>query len=197
MSTKICSKCNQTKSINNFRKQRGQCNPCLAIIRKNSPVRKISEKLYSYNNKDKQKIRSDKCYIKYKDSPDFKKRKREYRKERYHSDPNFRMTICLRSRIYEAIKDNTKSGSTLDLLGCSVDFLKEHLKNKFKPHKITGKKMSFDNYGEWEIDHRLPCSSFDMTDPEEQRKCFHYTNLQPLWAEDNLEKSDKIIPEYK
>jgi hypothetical protein len=54
--------------------------------------------------------------------------------------------------------------------------------------------MSWGNYGlhGWHVDHIIPCASFDLTDPEQQRQCFHYTNLQPLWAEDNLRKSDKL-----
>jgi hypothetical protein len=53
--------------------------------------------------------------------------------------------------------------------------------------------MSWDNYGEWHIDHILPCSSFDLADIEQQKICFNYKNLQPLWAEDNLRKGAKII----
>jgi hypothetical protein len=55
--------------------------------------------------------------------------------------------------------------------------------------------MTWDNRGlrGWHIDHIVPCSFFDLANPEQQRKCFHYTNLQPLWAADNLRKSDKLV----
>lgn len=53
--------------------------------------------------------------------------------------------------------------------------------------------MTWENYGEWHVDHIRPCVSFDLSIPEQQQECFHYTNLQPLWAKDNLQKSDKIL----
>lgn len=72
----------------------------------------------------------------------------------------------------------------MQLVGCSVTDLKKHLEKQFQPG------MSWDNWGNdgWHIDHIRPCSSFDLTDPAEQVKCFHYTNMQPLWATDNLKK---------
>jgi len=70
----------------------------------------------------------------------------------------------------------------MKLVGCSIDFLKQHLENKFKPG------MSWKNYGKWHIDHIRPCASFDLRKPAEQKKCFHYSNLQPLWAKENLVK---------
>ena len=53
--------------------------------------------------------------------------------------------------------------------------------------------MTWDNHGEWHIDHIKPCASFDLTDADQQRECFNYTNLQPLWAKDNLSKGAKIL----
>jgi hypothetical protein len=53
--------------------------------------------------------------------------------------------------------------------------------------------MTRENHGIWHIDHITPCTAFDLTDPEQQKKCFHYTNLQPLWASDNIRKGNKII----
>ena len=78
-----------------------------------------------------------------------------------------------------------KSSTTKTLLGCSLDNFKEYLENKFIDN------MNWENYGEWHIDHIRPCSSFNLLDQEEQRKCFHYSNLQPLWAKDNLKKGAK------
>ncbi len=51
--------------------------------------------------------------------------------------------------------------------------------------------MTWDNYGKWQIDHKIPCASFDLTDPEQQKSCFHFSNLQPLWAKDNNSKGAK------
>ena len=100
---------------------------------------------------------------------------------------NVRLALNLRHRIWGALKYNYKSISTLKLLGCSLDLLRLHLQSKFQPG------MSFSNYGKWHIDHIIPCASFDLSKKNEQAKCFHYTNLQPLWAEDNFKKSDKIM----
>lgn len=76
-------------------------------------------------------------------------------------------------------------GHKLELLGCSVEALKSHLE------KLFTSGMSWTNYGKWHIDHKRPCDSFDLSDPLQQKVCFHYTNLQPLWAFDNLSKGAK------
>ena len=96
-----------------------------------------------------------------------------------------RIAVNLRRRLRKAVLGRAKSAQTLDLLGCTVDHLLGHLAAQFQPG------MNWDNYGEWHIDHVRPCASFDLTDLEQQRQCFHYSNLQPLWAADNLAKSDK------
>lgn len=82
------------------------------------------------------------------------------------------------------LKKVVKKETTLSLIGCSKEFLLNYLRSKYQ----LG--MTDENYGKWHIDHIKPCALFDLTDPEERKKCFHYTNLQPLWAIDNLLKSD-------
>ena len=89
----------------------------------------------------------------------------------------------LHSRLYMAVQ--YKSCKTMELTGCSLEDLTKHLESKFT------EGMTWENYGQWHIDHIRPCASFNLEDPEEQKKCFHWTNLQPLWAADNLKKSDK------
>jgi len=78
-----------------------------------------------------------------------------------------------------------KSGSTLDLLNCTVEYLKLHLSSQFK------EGMTWDNHGEWHIDHIRPCCSFDLSIEANQYICFNYSNLQPLWREDNWSKGGR------
>lgn len=116
----------------------------------------------------------------------------EYIKQRLISDENYRIVHNLRGRIRAAIKGDVKTGSSIDLLGCPIDTLKRHLESQFT------EGMTWDNYGfyGWHIDHIKPCASFDLTLDEEQKKCFHYSNLQPLWAKDNLQKGDRQEPMF-
>jgi hypothetical protein len=130
-------------------------------------------------NKDKISIQSKKYYEKNKTK--IREYQNEYEINRKQKDFSYRLRINLRARIREAIKNNgtKKSYSTIFLIGCEVDYLRQHLESQFK----TG--MSWSNYGEWEIDHIQPCSSFDLTNEQQQKECFHYTNLQPLWKTEN------------
>ena len=111
---------------------------------------------------------------------------RIYQNKRNKVDVNHRLSGSLRARIRAAIKRDkaTKSLSTTKLVGCTIKELKKHLELKFDS------KMSWKNYGNWHVDHIVAVTKFDLTNPEEQKKCFHYTNLQPLWATDNLRKSN-------
>lgn len=88
-----------------------------------------------------------------------------------------------------AVKGTEKATNTWALIGCPKDFLKQHLESKFKPG------MTWENYGPvWEIDHIRPCASFDLTDPQQQRECFNWSNLQPLFALENLKKGATYNP---
>ena len=110
-------------------------------------------------------------------------------KERKIIDPNFKLKQNIRNAIRKAFKNNTKSGHTVELLGCSIEYLRQHLENQFK------EGMNWNNYSlsGWHIDHIIPLSCFDMSNPEQQKRAWHYTNLRPLWAIDNIQKSNKII----
>ena len=111
---------------------------------------------------------------------------------------SIRLLGNLRSRITRAIKMNTKSNHTMKLIGCNIDFLKFYIEKQFKSG-MTWKNYGTGWYGkgmqEWHIDHIIPCNAFDLCIAEQQKLCFHYSNLQPLWATENLQKNkiDKTI----
>ena len=92
----------------------------------------------------------------------------------------------LRKRLWDCL-GGTVGRRSRELTGADIETVKAHLEKQFADG------MSWDNRGAWHVDHIRPCASFDLTDPEQQRQCFHYTNLQPLWAEDNLRKSDHWV----
>lgn len=115
---------------------------------------------------------------------------KQYKKQRMQNDPVFRLTENHRRRIRLALTMK-KSIRTMELIGCSVDQLKLHLETKFTPG------MTWDNYGKWHVDHIKPCCAFDLTNEVEQRTCFHYSNLQPLWTKDNLSKISEDLKQRK
>ena len=108
-----------------------------------------------------------------------------YVKRRHNTEPNFKLVRNLRRRILEAVKGTAKSARTMELIGCTVDELWVHLESKFTDG------MTRENHGTWHVDHIKACAKFDLTDPVQQRECFNYTNLQPLWAHENLSKGRK------
>jgi hypothetical protein len=94
----------------------------------------------------------------------------------------------LRSRLNKALKGLYKTGSAVSDLGCSIKELKVRLESMFYPNSETGEVMSWDNYGKWEIDHIKPLNKFDFANLFYTKEACHYTNLQPLWPKDNLNK---------
>jgi len=123
-----------------------------------------------------------------------REKKNEYDKKKRQTDINYKILITLRNRIRNALKNKKeiKSKKTLELLGCSLKEARNYIQSQFK------EGMTWENHGYkgWHIDHIIPCAAFDLTDPEQQKKCFHYTNLQPLWWNENLSKGSKILKEY-
>jgi len=114
---------------------------------------------------------------------------RNYMADRAGNDIDFKLRGVLRARVRAAItrSSGAKSRKTTRLIGCSIERLRQHLEAQFT------EGMTWDNHGEWHIDHIKPCASFDLANEAQQRECFNYTNLQPLWAKDNLSKGAKIL----
>ena len=170
MDTKICNMCGIEKDTNDFYSNRKRCKKCFLKYNENNPNFVNNRKNYYQNNKD-----------------NILKKTKIYQNDRYDKNKNnleYKLPLMLRCRFRLAIKNAFKSVSCIDLLGCSIEDCRKHLESKFK----SG--MTWDNHGikGWHIDHIIPCSSLNLLDIEEQKKCFHYTNLQPLWWYENLAK---------
>jgi hypothetical protein len=118
-----------------------------------------------------------------------------YNKKRYNTDAGFNLKIRLSNRIREALKtvNVTKRNRTVDYLGISIPEFRIHIEKQFYVNSKTGEMMSWENMPKWHIDHIIPCYSYDLTNLDAQKKCFHYTNLRPMWAEENLKKGSRFI----
>jgi len=178
---KICSRCRVVKPVSNFFVSKSTsdhrnhfCRECMKIKGKLSREQDPEKKALKYaakwreNNKEKRN-----------------KSNREYIKKRIEIDPSYKLMQNLRSRLRQALKHQRayKVSKTATLLGCTYEELKQHLESQFT------EGMTWDNHGEWHVDHKKPIAMFDLSKEEDQRVCFHYTNLQPLWAEENIKKS--------
>lgn len=168
--SKKCTKCKTLKVASEFYKDSSRadglnnmCKPCSKL--KAKPYQKEYSKKYYQKNKSKIN---------------------EQRKTRYRTDNQHRLAENCRSRIRNLLAGLHRSKSTLQLIGIdSWDKLMSHIESKFTDG------MSWHNRDQWHIDHIRPCASFDLTDEAQRLECFNYKNLQPLWARDNLVKSNK------
>lgn len=184
--TTFCIK-HYKEDLQNRKKIEKRCLDCNCII--GFQVRVVRCKACRHN-----KFLKDVDYPKHKEerqkaTREYKKKNRDKinkrQKEREDKDITYKISRRLRHRIYMALKNNHKTSSAVDDLGCPIEDFKLYLEQNFQ----LG--MCWDNYGEWHIDHIRPLASFDMSNPEQLKQACHYTNLQPLWAKDNLVKSDR------
>lgn len=192
---KTCSKCKLTKSLDSFYLHPGckggvntMCKSCHGERtrrrqKENPEICAASSRRWRATHPEKSAEATRRWYRANKNQAVAYQARRS--KIRYASDPNFRLLKICRGRIRDALCGKSKSQKTIELVGCSIAYLNTWLELQFQPG------MSWDNYGQWHIDHIRPCASFDLSDPANQRACFHYTNLQPLWATDNHRKGAK------
>lgn len=184
---KICKDCGEEKSIEDFYARSGPCGSypwCKECHNKRSNESKLrnpeankeSDRNYRAAHREHRRI-YNRAWT--KANPE----KRRAKKKRLRTNnAGIRISDNLRSRVRAAVKGVCKSDSTMALLGCTIDQLLGHLEINFQ------NGMTWQNYGKWHVDHKCPCATFDLSDPAQQKQAFHWSNLQPLWAEDNIRK---------
>ncbi len=205
---KRCAGCNQTKPSCEFNKsKRGRlglhnhCRECQRTVRHNWYLKNRAAELIKaseYGRTEFCKMSRRERYITHReDLLEYNRRRRatpraralanKARNKLYNENINFKLSVTLRNRLRSAIK-GAKWASAQAMLGCSIEELKQYLEERFQPG------MSWDNYtySGWHIDHIRPCASFDLSDPEQQKICFHFTNLGPLWKIDNQRKGSSF-----
>jgi len=202
--TIMCVACNESKPADDFYSngyggKKAACKTCVkkacAAYRKDNKAQRAE---YARNKRDKDILKARQYErSKYANNPlayksksaRWSKNNRDWlnkkQQERLRNDPLYAIVRRLRGRLWHALRGSIKAASTFDLVGCSPSELMRHI----EAHFVDG--MSWSNRSEWHIDHIRPCDSYDMSKEDQQRKCFHYTNLRPLWRTDNLRKGKK------
>jgi hypothetical protein len=220
MTYKICCNCNKSLDFSCFAKAskrldglQTMCKSCQKEYRESNKCRL---KQYFENRKDQDKESAKRRYLankeerltknkewrikniekdreikrKYRESNKEKiiEDKKRYEKRRTRDDLDYKIKKRIRYHVWRALRYSDCVGvfAKKELLGCTIDELKQHLESKFQPG------MTWNNYGEWHIDHKIPISAIDKHNIELSVVC-HYTNLEPLWARDNISKSDKML----
>ena len=195
---KVCRSCYDKYRRDNIPGAKEKKYACNAKGRAKNPG---YNKVYYESHKKKANTYSRKYYLEHKEEAKicgekYKPIRNARLKIRKTIDPGFLMVNNLRIRLNQFLKGRGKSVSTARDTGCSQGYLKLHLEDLFYPNITTGEVMSWDNYGggpgKWQIDHMRPFASIqdDPTNRKKLLEIIHYTNLQPLWFEDNIRKND-------
>jgi len=212
MKTKFCNKCKKylPATPEYFHRDKSKPNGLSSVCKKDrreyesQPKRlKVRAKQARSNRKKNKTKINERSKERYNNDPEFKERRltqgRKSRNKRHHerknTDPEYHIKHNLRGRFSGLVKNSVKNkASFVELIGSSYNNLVNHIERQFYPHPETGEKMSWNNYGlkGWHIDHIVPCVSFDLRKIKDQKECFNYINLQPLWAEENLKKGSKL-----
>lgn len=201
VSNKTCFACHSVKASKYLQTQAGRA----IILRRVARWKKGNpEKVRASSKKTAAKMRAKPEFKEARESPEARAAHNAYRKahrrlpeqaqkrrlrdaERWRKDANYRLASSLRTRLRLAIKAASRRvGSAVSLLGCSIDEARKHIEAQF----VEG--MSWENHGQWHIDHKRPLKHFDLTDKKHLAVVCHYTNLQPLWAIDNIRKGAKV-----
>ena len=217
---KTCSKCGENKEFSYFYNNKvskdGKRPDCIECVKANRHTESHRQLRRKYQQSSEYKAKRDeyrkrpeirekeykrqKAYLQrpdvadrraaYFQRKDVKQRRREYEKER-RKNPHWRIAGSMSKAISKALKvvgETKRRRHWEDIVGYTKEELVTHLENQFQPG------MTWDNYGEWHVDHIVPTAHFDITsvDCDELKKCWALSNLQPLWAADNIRKSDNV-----
>ena len=206
MDHKKCTKCGEEKALTKFSPARAhsdgrhsQCRACRAEYERKYKIAnpgKVKARQHKTDAKrqatDPEKVRArhrvSAARCRAADPEKVRAYHRQRKAERIKHDPQYRLAHLLRCRLNAALNGNQKSGSAVRDLGCSISELVTYLEAQFRP------RMTWENHSMrgWHIDHIKPLSAFDLTDREQLLEAVHYTNLQPLWAEENLHKGTAV-----
>lgn len=204
---KYCSKCGQDLPLDQFYKCKRskdglvwKCKSCSKNYDREFYQKNKENLLFKnreYENSEKGKLNRQRVNKKHSQTDKGKRsRKRANDKRRdngklaqwlmnsYNNNKKFKICRILRAKLTQTLKGKDRSIHTLDLLGCSLEHFKQYIESQFQ------EGMTWENHTKkgWHLDHKRPCASFDLSDTEQQKICFHYTNFQPLWCIENIKK---------
>ena len=191
-SCKLCDKLNYETNKSKFKeyyiKNRNKIiENSLLYIDTNYDIVQSRRKKYRQKNNEELKRKNREYYNKIEKTEEMRQKRNLKSRTRRKEDPQFKLALNLRRRLCHKLKFKQKPGSAVKDLGCTLGELKLYLESKFQPG------MNWENHNQtgWHVDHIVPLSKFDLTEREEFLKACHYTNLQPLWAIDNLKKGNR------
>jgi hypothetical protein len=151
----------------------------------------VREYVKTWNEKNKEHRKQYLKEYREKNIDSIRQTKRDYERNRKASDPLYKLISNFRTAIYQVLKESNveKNRHYFDILQYTPEELIIHLESQFKD------TMTWDNYGEWHVDHKLPITSFNIEEmgDKEFMKCWALENLQPMWGEENIRKSNKIL----